>query len=105
VPIDLSWEIKVVTVKPHESSWANLISALELFFDNIRVVPPESFLQQVGGDFIFTDDKDIFVISQERGLRALFLPAPSLRQDVADLFKHMGYTLLTSDAYRKMEEE
>lgn len=102
----LNWTIKVVTSKSNEQSWQNLVASLRLFFEDVRVCTPEHFLENdFGGDFIFTDDKNVFVKSRESGLRTLLLASPSCRTVTAELFEVMAFSFLTEDAYSKMKME
>lgn len=101
-PVNLNWRIELVTEKKDEKSWVELAEALKLFFDNVVFTTPQK-IKTSGffSDFIFTDDKEIFILAkQEYSKRCLYLPIPASRRDVAELFRTMAFSFISPEALK-----
>ena len=98
--VSLDWRIGLVTKNQAEPSWQELFEAIKLFFNDVRFENPDVILQRgFKHNFVFTDDKHVFIKAQEGNLGCIYLPVSSMRRHIAELFRTMAFSFLTPDAY------
>jgi len=102
MPASLEWSIGLITTKPNDESWKELFDALSLFFSDVHFASPEDVLKKgFNYNFIFTDNKNIFIrVQEDSAIGCLYLPIPSMRRHVAELIRTMAYSFMTPDAYK-----
>jgi hypothetical protein len=102
--MSFDWQIGLVTNDQSEESWQELSEAIRLFFDRVRFEHPSRILKEgFNHDFVFTDNKHVFIRAQEGSIRCLYLPIPTMRRQVAELLRVMAFSFLTPDAYKDKE--
>jgi hypothetical protein len=101
MPVALDWRIGLVTKNQKETSWQELYEAVKLFFNDVHFEHPDLTLQKgFRHNFIFTDNKHVFIKAQEGDIGCLYLPIPPMRHHVAELFRTMAFSFLTPEAYK-----
>jgi hypothetical protein len=97
----LDWRIGLITKNRNEASWQELYEAVKLFFNDVHFEHPDQILRRgFRHNFVFTDNKHIFIKAQEGNVGCLYLPVPTMRQHIAELFRTMAFSFLTPEAYK-----